>query len=103
MPRPGLITWEIPTPQHSVARVVLRVRLARSAYVSARPIPLVVGLPPSRHRSPKPGGGSPDDSPRRRADSKIRIYDSGVKRYGVDAFPCCVHLISCVWPARPQP
>jgi len=27
-------------------------------------------------------------------DSKIRIYDSGVKRYGVDAFPCCVHLIS---------
>jgi len=27
-------------------------------------------------------------------DPKIRIYDSGMKRYGVDAFPLCIHLVS---------
>ena len=27
-------------------------------------------------------------------DPKIRIYDIGRKRAGVDEFPCCVHLIS---------
>ena len=27
-------------------------------------------------------------------DSKIRIYDSGMKRYDVDTFPACVHLVS---------
>mmetsp|Transcript_11349 Transcript_11349/g.15453 ORF Transcript_11349/g.15453 Transcript_11349/m.15453 type:complete len:234 (-) Transcript_11349:142-843(-) len=27
-------------------------------------------------------------------DPKIRIYDVGMKRYGVDAFPCCIHLVS---------
>jgi len=27
-------------------------------------------------------------------DPKIRIYDSGMKRYGVDAFPHCIHLVS---------
>ena len=31
-----------------------------------------------------------------RADPKIRIYDSGMKKYGVDAFPHCVHLVRCV-------
>jgi large subunit ribosomal protein L10e len=29
-------------------------------------------------------------------DPKIRIYDSGMKRYGVDAFPHCTHLVRCV-------
>merc|ERR1712070_1277963 len=27
-------------------------------------------------------------------DPKIRIFDAGMKRYGVDTFPYCVHLIS---------
>lgn len=27
-------------------------------------------------------------------DPKIRNYDSGVKKKGVDEFPCCVHLVS---------
>jgi len=27
-------------------------------------------------------------------DPKIRIYDAGMKKYGVDAFPSCVHLVS---------
>jgi len=27
-------------------------------------------------------------------DPKIRIYDAGMKKYGVDAFPHCVHLVS---------
>ena len=35
-----------------------------------------------------------------RADPKIRIYDSGMKKYGVDAFPHCVHLVRCA-SARP--
>jgi hypothetical protein len=29
-------------------------------------------------------------------DPKIRIYDAGMKRADVDAFPCCVHLARCV-------
>jgi hypothetical protein len=33
------------------------------------------------------------------ADPKIRIYDSGMKKYGVDAFPHCVHLVRCGPPA----
>ena len=28
-------------------------------------------------------------------DAKIRIFDAGKKRSGVDDFPFCVHLISC--------
>jgi large subunit ribosomal protein L10e len=28
------------------------------------------------------------------ADPKIRIYDAGMKKYSVDAFPTCVHLVS---------
>jgi hypothetical protein len=31
----------------------------------------------------------------RAADPKIRIYDSGMKKYGVDAFAHCVHLVRC--------
>merc|ERR1711943_65203 len=27
-------------------------------------------------------------------DPKIRIFDAGMKKYGVDTFPYCVHLIS---------
>lgn len=27
-------------------------------------------------------------------DPKIRIYDCGAKKAGVDQFPCCVHLVS---------
>ncbi|XP_060171569.1 large ribosomal subunit protein uL16-like isoform X1 [Lycium barbarum] len=27
-------------------------------------------------------------------DPKIRIYDVGMKKKGVDEFPCCVHLVS---------
>ena len=27
-------------------------------------------------------------------DPKIRIYDAGMKKYSVDAFPACVHLVS---------
>jgi len=27
-------------------------------------------------------------------DPKIRIYDVGMKRYSVDSFPLCVHLVS---------
>mmetsp|Transcript_5081 Transcript_5081/g.18441 ORF Transcript_5081/g.18441 Transcript_5081/m.18441 type:complete len:229 (-) Transcript_5081:86-772(-) len=27
-------------------------------------------------------------------DPKIRIYDAGMKKYNVDAFPACVHLVS---------
>jgi large subunit ribosomal protein L10e len=27
-------------------------------------------------------------------DPKIRIYDAGCKKYGVEAFPCCVHMVS---------
>lgn len=26
-------------------------------------------------------------------DPKIRIYDAGMKKYSVDAFPTCVHLV----------
>jgi hypothetical protein len=26
-------------------------------------------------------------------DPKIRIYDCGMKKYSVDAFPTCVHLV----------
>jgi len=26
-------------------------------------------------------------------DPKIRIYDAGMKKYNVDAFPACVHLV----------
>jgi large subunit ribosomal protein L10e len=28
-------------------------------------------------------------------DPKIRIFDCGMKRFSVDAFPCCVHMVSC--------
>ena len=28
-------------------------------------------------------------------DSKIRIFDAGKKKAGVDEFPFCVHIISC--------
>jgi large subunit ribosomal protein L10e len=27
-------------------------------------------------------------------DAKIRIYDSGMRKFDVDVFPCCVHLVS---------
>ena len=27
-------------------------------------------------------------------DPKIRIYDAGMKKYSVDTFPACVHLVS---------
>lgn len=29
-------------------------------------------------------------------DPKIRIYDVGAKKAGVDFFPHCVHLVRCV-------
>ena len=31
-----------------------------------------------------------------RADAKIRIYDVGMKKKGVDEFPFCIHLVRCV-------
>jgi large subunit ribosomal protein L10e len=33
-------------------------------------------------------------------DPKIRIYDAGMKKYPVDAFPTCVHLVRCAFHRR---
>ena len=33
-------------------------------------------------------------------DPKIRIYDAGIKKYPVDAFPTCVHLVRCAFHRR---
>ena len=58
---------------------------------------LVCARPPPRRHAPVRSGDAdarPLSCASARADPKIRIYDAGKKKYGVDDFPFAAHMVS---------